>query len=181
MALVRLGVVSRAIGLKGWLGIGGSSGGLARVDRVVLRRGDQDEALDLLEARPQGRLWAVQLAGISDRGGAERRVGAEVLADRDALGAAPAGAHYWTDLEGLAVVTAAGAVVGRVTGLLATGGVDVLVITGERGEVLVPLAPYVEVDLAGGRIVVDPPAGLLDGPAAGAPGEDGGAGGGEEG
>jgi 16S rRNA processing protein RimM len=49
-----------------------------------------------------------------------------------------------------------------VTGLYDTGGVDVLVVMGERGEKLVPLAPYVEVDVPGGRIVVDPPEGLLD-------------------
>jgi 16S rRNA processing protein RimM len=48
--------------------------------------------------------------------------------------------------------------------LYETGGVDVLVVTGERGEALIPLAPYVEVDLKARRIVVDPPAGLLDGP-----------------
>jgi len=60
-------------------------------------------------------------------------------------------------------VTTAGAVIGEVTGLYETGGVDVLVVTTEGGrEQLVPLAPYVEVDRAGGRIVVDPPEGLLD-------------------
>jgi 16S rRNA processing protein RimM len=62
------------------------------------------------------------------------------------------------------VVTVDGARVGTVTGLYETGGVDVLVVTGERGEALIPLAPYVEVDLKARRIVVDPPAGLLDGP-----------------
>ncbi len=60
------------------------------------------------------------------------------------------------------MVTVAGEVVGRVTGLYETGGVDVLVVTGERGEKLVPLAPYVTVDREARRIVVDPPEGLLD-------------------
>ena len=48
------------------------------------------------------------------------------------------------------------------TGLYETGGVDVLVVTGSRGEKLVPLAPYVVVDREARRIVVDPPEGLLD-------------------
>jgi 16S rRNA processing protein RimM len=87
-----------------------------------------------------------------------------VLGERDELGEAGEGSHYWADLEGLTVVTVGGERVGTVTGLYETGGVDVLVVTGERGEVLVPLAPYVEVDVPGKRIVVDPPAGLLDGP-----------------
>jgi 16S rRNA processing protein RimM len=82
--------------------------------------------------------------------------------DRDALGDAGEDRHWWADLEGLPVVTKAGEAVGTVTGLLQTGAVDVLVVTGERGEKLVPLAPYVEVDRAAGRIVVDAPEGLLD-------------------
>jgi 16S rRNA processing protein RimM len=61
------------------------------------------------------------------------------------------------------VVTVAGEPVGNVTGLYETGGVDVLVVEGGRGEVLIPLAPYVEVDRKARRIVVDPPEGLLEG------------------
>ena len=70
--------------------------------------------------------------------------------------------RFWADLEGLPVVTASGEAVGKVTGFYATGAADVLVVTGERGERLVPLAPYVQVDLEARRIVVDPPEGLLD-------------------
>jgi 16S rRNA processing protein RimM len=130
---------------------------------IALKRGAGDPVEHrVLEARPQGRVWAVLVDGIVDRSAAEAVVGAEVLADREALGEAGEAAHWWSDLEGLPVVTVAGERVGTVTGLYATGGVDVLVVTGERGEKLVPLAPYVEVDRAAGRIVVDPPEGLLD-------------------
>jgi 16S rRNA processing protein RimM len=116
----------------------------------------------VLEARAQGRIWAVQVEGISDRSAAEGQVGAEVLGEREALGEAGEAQHWWHDLAGLPVVTVTGEVVGTVTGFLETGAVDVLVVTGERGEKLVPLAPYVEVDRGAGRIVVDPPEGLLE-------------------
>jgi 16S rRNA processing protein RimM len=162
--LVKVGTVVRAVGLKGYLGVGGSLGGLALASSVVLRRGGVDVTLKVLEARPQGRVWAVRLEGISDRTAAEARIGAEVLAERDELGEADEGSHYWTDLEGLPVVTVDGQVIGAVTGLMETGGVDVLVVTGPRGESLIPLAPYVQVDLEAKRIVVDPPEGLLGGP-----------------
>jgi len=36
------------------------------------------------------------------------------------------------------------------------------VVRGDRGERLVPLAPYVTVDWENRRVVVDPPAGLLE-------------------
>jgi 16S rRNA processing protein RimM len=164
VALVSVGKVVRAVGLKGFVGVGGSDGGLALLDQVVLERSGQQRTLRVLEARPQGKVWAVQLEGISDRTAAEGLVGSMVLAEREQLGEAGEGSHYWGDLEGLPVVTVGGERVGTVTGLYETGGVDVLVVTGERGEALIPLAPYVEVDLKAKRIVVDPPAGLLDGP-----------------
>jgi 16S rRNA processing protein RimM len=163
VALVQIGKVVRAVGLKGHLGVAGSEGALEGLEAVALRTGGGEPVTRrVLEARPQGRLWAVRVEGILDRSAAEATVGAEVLAEREALGDAGEAAHWWSDLEGLPVVTVAGEAVGTVTGLYATGGVDVLVVTGERGEKLVPLAPYVEVDRAAGRIVVDPPEGLLD-------------------
>jgi 16S rRNA processing protein RimM len=163
VALVRVGTVVRAVGLKGFVGIAGSDGALADLEEIALRRGDGEaETRRIEEARPQGRVWAVKIEGVADRTAAEALVGAEVLAARDDLGDPGEGRHYWADLEGLPVVTAAGDAVGKVTGLYETGGVDVLVVTGQRGEKLIPLAPYVEVDREGRRIVVDPPEGLLD-------------------
>ncbi len=162
MALVRIGKVVRAVGLKGHVGVAGSEGALGEVAQVVLRRGDADETRRIEEARPQGRVWALKLEGISDRKAAEGLVGAEVLTLREELGEAGEGRHLWVDLEGLEVVTAAGEALGKVTGLYETGGVDVLVVHGARGEKLVPLAPYVAVDREARRIVVDPPEGLLD-------------------
>jgi 16S rRNA processing protein RimM len=163
MALVRIGKVVRAVGLKGFLGVGGSEGALGELERVVLRQGEREpETRRIEEARPQGRIWALKLEGVSDRTAAEGLVGAEVLAAREELEDAGEGRHLWVDLEGAEVVTAAGEAVGKVTGLYETGGVDVLVVNGARGEKLVPLAPYVRVDREARRIVVDPPEGLLD-------------------
>ena len=163
MGLVRIGRVVRALGLEGHLGVAGSEGALARLRQVTLQRqGGAAERGEILEARPQGRLWALRLEGIEGRTAAEARVGSEVLAEREDLGEAGEGLHFWGDLEGLEVVTEDGKALGRVTGLYDTGGVDVLVVEGGDGERLVPLAPYVRVDREAGRVVVDPPEGLLD-------------------
>ena len=71
-------------------------------------------------------------------------------------------------LVGLTVVTAAGEPVGVVTDVRHHGQ-DLLVIepaagSPRRGQILVPFvaAIAVDVDVAGGRMVIDPPAGLLD-------------------
>jgi 16S rRNA processing protein RimM len=162
MALVGIGKVVRPLGLRGHLGVAGSEGALAKLERVSLRAAGEPDWRKILEARPQGKLWALLVDGVADRSGAERLVGAEVLAERGEMGEAGEGLHYWSDLEGLEVVTAQGAAVGKVTGLLPTGAVDVLVVTGAGGEVLVPLAPYVQVDRTAGKVIVDPPEGLLE-------------------
>ncbi len=163
MALVRLGKVVRAVGLHGHLGVAGTEGALAELKAIALRRGEgEPEVREVVDARRQGRLWVVKVDGVVDRTAAEACVGAEVLAERAALGDAGEGRYYWADLEGLPVFTASGEAIGKVTGLYETGAADVLVVNGERGEKLVPLAPYVEVDLKTRRIVVDPPEGLLD-------------------
>jgi 16S rRNA processing protein RimM len=163
VSLVRIGKVVRAIGLAGHVGVAGSEGALRSLREVALRRGEgEPERRRVLEARPQARVWAVRLEGVAGRAEAEALVGSEVLAAREDLGEAGEGLHFWGDLEGLAVVTSSGVEVGEVTGLLETGAVDVLVVEGSRGEVLLPLAPYVTVDRAAGKVVVDPPEGLLD-------------------
>lgn len=164
MGLVRVGKVVRALGLKGHLGIAGSEGAIARIRRVVLRRphGETQERT-VEEVRRQGRLWGVRFEGISDRSAAEEWIGAELLVDRQDLGEAGEGFHWWGDLEGLDVQTEAGEELGRVSGLYVTGGVDILVVEGKAGERLIPLAPYVKVEREAGRLVViDPPEGLLE-------------------
>ncbi len=161
MALVRIGKVVKAVGLKGFVGVAGTEGALATLGRVTLRQAGGERVREIREARPQGRLWAVRLGDVADRTQAEALVGAEVLAEREDLGAPEEGSHYWGDLEGLAVETVDGRALGVVTGFYATGGVDVLVVQGER-ERLIPLAPYVQVDEAARKVRVDPPEGLLD-------------------
>jgi 16S rRNA processing protein RimM len=164
MGLVPIGKVVRAVGLDGWVGVAGTDGALGRLRRVALRRRGQEAAeRKVVQARPQGKVWAVRLEGVADRDAAEALVGSEVLAWREDLGEAGEGFHFWADLEGLPVVTAAGEELGRVEELYVTGGVDVLVVRGAGGERLVPLAPYVTVDTEARRVVVDAPPGLLDG------------------
>jgi 16S rRNA processing protein RimM len=111
-----------------------------------------------------GRLL-VRFAGYDDRTSAEDLRGTLLVMDSAEVGPA-AGPDEFHDYEliGLAVVTVTGESVGVVTDVLHQGQ-DLLVV----GEILVPfVAPIVpEVDVTAGRLVIDPPPGLLD---LGAPG-----------
>ncbi len=106
-----------------------------------------------------GKGMLAQVPEIDDREAAVALVGARILVPRQALPATEPGEFYWTDLEGLAVVTVDDVALGRVDHLVATGANDVLVVVGEDGrERLVPFVPEVyvkDVDLDGGRMVVD--------------------------
>jgi 16S rRNA processing protein RimM len=115
-----------------------------------------------------GRLL-VSFAGIADRTGAEQLRGVWLTVDAAQV-TPPEDPDEFHDhqLVGLAVVTAAGEQVGVVTDVRHHGQ-DLLVIEPEagsdrRGEVLVPFVAEiaVDVDVARGQMVIDPPAGLLD-------------------
>ena len=115
-----------------------------------------------------GRAGEVRLSlrGLADRDAAEALRGTLVLADVADLPPLPAGSHYWFELVGCAVETAAGERVGTVTGLLDTGAAhDVLQIAGDDGRArLVPMVAALlrSVDVATQRIVLEDVAGLAD-------------------
>ena len=114
-----------------------------------------------------GRLL-VRFAGVEDRNAAEELRDTLLAIDSDELEPLEdPRVFYDHDLIGLQVVTAAGEPVGAVSDVLHHGQ-DLLVIegTGPRSgaEILVPFVAAIvpEVDVAAGRIVIDPPPGLLD-------------------
>jgi 16S rRNA processing protein RimM len=112
-----------------------------------------------------GRLL-VSFEGVADRTAAEALRGTYLLAEAgdDEMPADP-DEFYDHQLVGLAVVTTDGTSIGEVTEMLHLPGQDVVAVRRDVGrEVLVPFVAEIvpEVDLAGRRIVVDLPEGLLD-------------------
>ncbi len=75
------------------------------------------------------------------------------------------GEYYYHELVGGRVETVNGDGIGVVDTVIRAGSQDLLVLdAGERGEVFIPVVPSIvkTVDRESGRIVVDPPEGLLD-------------------
>lgn len=89
---------------------------------------------------------------------------AELRMAADDMPPLPDDTYHHHDLVGCEVVTREGGVVGKVKAVEGTRTASLLVVDGRRGEVLVPLAASicVEVDPRARRIVVAPPEGLLD-------------------
>lgn len=97
------------------------------------------------------------LAGVSDRDAAQVLSGYEIQIQREQLPALAEDEFYWSDLEGLTVITLQGQVLGKVSHLLETGANDVMVVSGERERWIPWLMDSVikQVSLANQQIQVD--------------------------
>jgi 16S rRNA processing protein RimM len=124
--------------------------------------GEQFTRFEVRSARLAKNQVLLQLSGIEDRDAAERWRGAYVWVPiEDALPLAE-GEYYYHQIEGLAVVTVDGEALGRVARILTTGANDVYVVSGDKGELLLPAISDViaRVDLGAGTLVVRVPEGL---------------------
>ncbi|TWP35568.1 ribosome maturation factor RimM [Leekyejoonella antrihumi] len=119
--------------------------------------------LTIRGARMQGMIQVLAFDEAHDREGAEALRGTTLLAPADAV--EEDDAWYESDLLGLTVVTVDGAIVGQVSGLQDRPAQDLLEVTlVGGGTAYVPFVEQIvpEVDVAGGRVVIDPPPGLLE-------------------
>lgn len=106
-----------------------------------------------------------RIAGIDDRDAAEALRGLRLFVPRAALPPAGEDEFYAEDLIGLRAETEEGRALGRVLSVQDFGAGDMLEI-GETRERTV-FAPFTRdvvpvIDLAAGRLVIDPPPGLFD-------------------
>ncbi len=131
------------------------------------------KALTIHTARNHNGTWLLSFDGIPDRTGAESLRGTTLLVDSAPLpGADDAdpdqsedNAWYADDLVGLTAYDTRGLVIGTVSGVQHAPAQDLLLIDKTTGgtayipfvEVMVPV-----VDVVAGRVVIDPPEGLLD-------------------
>jgi 16S rRNA processing protein RimM len=101
------------------------------------------------------------LKGIATREEAERLNGLELYIAREILPATEEDEYYHADLIGLAAVTTANEPLGRVIAIHNYGAGDIIEIAPPHGAtMLLPFTHSVvpSVDLAGGRVVIEPPA-----------------------
>ena len=94
----------------------------------------------------------------------ERLAGQELRVPEDALQPLQAGTYYEHQLVGCVVETTAGDVVGEVAKVEGGAGASRLVMEGPRGEILIPLAVEicVDIDVVRKKIRIKPPEGLLE-------------------
>jgi 16S rRNA processing protein RimM len=121
--------------------------------------------LTVSTARAHATRLLIRFDEVPDRTVAETLRGAQLLVDAAELPPSDdPDAFYDHELEGLTAVLADGTEVGTVREIARSPGGELLVIDVVGGnEALVPFVREIvpEVDVAGGRVVLDPPEGLL--------------------
>jgi 16S rRNA processing protein RimM len=131
---------------------------------LFVERGGRIDTLTVTSARFHRERPVIGIAGVETMNDAEALAGLELRVPVDRLAALPDGTFYRHDLVGCRVETRDGRHVGVVREVDGTLTGSRLVVDGDAGEVLVPLVAAIctLVDPAAGRIVIDPPEGLIE-------------------
>ena len=134
---------------------------LAVKDYGVLESEDGAASFEIEALRPAKGYLVARLRGVRDRNAAEQLTNLRLFVPRERLPPPAADEFYHADLIGLAAVTAAGVEVGTVVAVHNFGAGDILELRPPAGGTTMML-PFTDafvprIDIAGGRIVVDPP------------------------
>lgn len=163
---VCVGIITGAHGIQGLVRVKSFTADPAAVAAygpLTDQTGRRRFALELV-AEHKGQ-WLARLEGVADRTAAEALRGTRLYIDRALLPAPEEDEFYHADLIGLAAELPDGRSIGTVHALYDFGAGDVIEVALPNGAtVMVPFTREAvpEVDIAGGRLVVDPPPGLLD-------------------
>ncbi|MEJ8279189.1 ribosome maturation factor RimM [Pseudonocardia spirodelae] len=169
---VLVGVVVRVHGLRGEVVVEPRTDSPAERFAVgsVLQgrrpRGAAPGPLTVAGARAHSGRWLVLFEGVADRNAAEELRGVQLLLSTAALAEPEDPEEFHVHrLTGLRAELADGTAAGTVTDVVHGPGGSLLVVRRPAGHDA--LVPFVEaivptVDLDGGRVVLDPPEGLLD-------------------
>lgn len=120
--------------------------------------------LRIREARPFRKGYLVSFHGLDHRNRAEELRGAYVYREASELEPLAEGEIFHHELLGMEVFLRGGERIGEVSHVFELQPADLLEVRGPEKEYLIPFLDriVVEVDAESGRMVIDPPDGLLD-------------------
>jgi len=126
----------------------------------------EDARTFTIESLRPAKDWLVaRLAGVGDRTAAEALRNLRLYVERTSLPPPEAGEFYHADLIGLAAFDTGGRALGTVVAIHNFGASDIIEIKPESGSaVMLPFTGTAvpDIDIAAGRLLVDPPAGTFD-------------------
>ncbi len=159
-----LGKISGVFGVKGWVKLFSHTSPKQQIitySPIYLLINQGWQPVNILKGHKQGKGVVAQLEGVDDRDQAFSLIGTEIGIKHDQLPKLSGNSYYWTDLEGLSVVTKEEVELGTVDWLFDTGGNNVLVIKPSDKDGKKHMIPWIvgdvilSVDLERALIVVN--------------------------
>lgn len=165
--LICVGAIAGAYGVHGEVRLKSfTAEAEAIADYAPLTREDGTGAFDVVLTRAIKNGLAARMSGVTTKEEADALKGVQLYAPRARLPELAEDEFYYTDLIGMEVRDTGGTVLGHVKSVQNNGADDLLEVHGPglRATVLVPFTKAVvpTVDMAGGRLIADPPEGLFE-------------------
>jgi 16S rRNA processing protein RimM len=164
---VLMGTVGAAQGLRGEVRVKAYTVDPASLGDYGHLHSEDGRVFEVLEVRESKNMAVARFRGINDRTAAEALNGLDLFIERANLpdDELDDDEFFYADLEGLEAVDATGRSHGTVTGVFDFGAGDLLELKGPgKRPVLIPFseAAVLEIDLEGGKLLIDPIAAGLD-------------------
>jgi len=165
--LIPLGEIVTTHGIKGWLKLkpyNPDSAILSSTQKVFLEKGDVRSTHCLEASRIHKGRSFLKLRAIDSLEEARKWVGSILSVDEDQLQPLNPGEYYYYQALGLDVFDLQGRWIGVITQVWSKEGGDIYVVTAASKDYLIPAVKAVveKVDLPGRKLIINPPAGLLD-------------------
>ena len=163
--MICVGAISGAFGVKGEVRIKSFCADPAAIADYSPLSTEDGKVYDLGITRSVKGGFAAVISGVDNKEDADALKSTRLYARRDQLPSLPDDEFYHSDLIGMTAVDTGGETLGKVKSILNHGAGDILEITGAglKEAVLLPftLEAVPTVDLATGRIILDPPDGTF--------------------
>ncbi|MCF6274035.1 MAG: ribosome maturation factor RimM [Rhodobacteraceae bacterium] len=163
-----VGAIMGAFGVRGEVRLKSFCADPSAIENYSPLTTETGESYELTLVRSVKSGFGAQLSGVVDKESADALRGTRLYANRADLPNLPDDEYYHSDLIGLEVLDTGGVKIGKITAVQDFGAGDILEIysKGMKEAALLPftLANVPTVDLAAGKVIIDPPAGLLPEP-----------------
>jgi 16S rRNA processing protein RimM len=160
---VCVGALAGAFGVRGEVRLKSFCADPAAIESYGPLVTEAGQSFDVALSRPIPNGFAARLSGVTTKEQADALRGVRLYARRERLPALDEDEFYHADLLGLRVLDTGGTEIGRIKAVLNHGAGDILEVATPKGVVLLPFsrAAVPTVDVAGGRVIADPPEGIF--------------------
>ena len=166
--LVRIGRIAGIHGLRGALRCrpdNPESESFPTLKTITIQTRAQCREYQVLTAAPAGRgMLKLELAGLADANAAQELKGGIVMVSRTSLPPTKPQEFYYFQAIGCEVFLTDHTRLGTIAEVFSNGAHDVMVVRGERREILVPVIEDIvkSIDLDSRRVVIEPVPGLIE-------------------